>query len=290
MTHVEDADSAGTWFVRLDADGTPSAVAEAVEWLAEDAANERAFERVELAVELGRRLAADAASPLHTELARALEDPQRTGRRRVVASPLVWGGAMAAALIVGVFVAGRAPPAEVAPPVAIEAARVVTFDAPSNPVAVLPSGAVVDASAVAVLPFAAPGDAALANGLEHDIVAALRGVPGLYVIADAAVSSYAYTDLEPYEIGAQLGARGIVDAAVELGGGRVRVSARLRDAATGATLWQTAVDRSVDELYTVRDEIAETVAATMLDSSLRPPLVRADGSSASFATSKPFAP
>ena len=103
------------------------------------------------------------------------------------------------------------------------------------PVAVLPSGAVVDASAVAVLPFAAAGDATLAEGLERDVVAALRTVPGLYVIADDAVQPYAATDLAAAEIGGQLGARGIVEAAVELVDGRVLVSARLRDSATGAT-------------------------------------------------------
>ena len=170
----------------------------------------------------------------------------------------------------------------------MEAARIVTFNAPSNSVAVLPSGAVVDASAVAVLPFATAGDTTLAEGLERDVVAALRTVPGLYVIADAAVSSYAYTDLSPSEIGGQLGARGIVDAAIELVDGRVRVSVRLREAATGATVWRTDVDRPVDELNAIRYEIAESVAATMLDSSLREQVVYADRSSAPVSASKPI--
>jgi adenylate cyclase len=151
---------------------------------------------------------------------------------------------------------------------------------------VLPSGAVVDASAVAVLPFAA-GDARLAEGLERDVVASLRAVPGLYVIADAAVKPYAATELDPTEIGGQLGARGIVDAAVELVDGRVLVSARLRDAATGATLWRTEVDRPVDELSAIRNEIADSIAATMLDSSLREQ-TRADRSSAPVSASKPI--
>lgn len=177
------------------------------------------------------------------------------------------------------------PPGVEPRPVILRAAQRVAFDAPSNPIAVLPTGAVVDASAVAVLPFAASGDATLAEGLERDVVAALRTVPGLYVIADSSVSSYAYTDLSPAEIGGQLGARGIVDAGVELVDGRVHVNARLRDATTGATLWRTDVDRPVDELRAVRTEIAEYVAAAMLDSSLRAPVARADG----FAfAAKPF--
>jgi TolB-like protein len=90
------------------------------------------------------------------------------------------------------------------------------------------------------------------------------------------------------EIGSQLGARGLVDAAVELVGGRVRVSARLREAATGTTLWQTDVDRPVDELNAIRYEIAESVAATMLDSGLRAQLAREARSSAPVSYGKPF--
>ena len=151
----------------------------------------------------------------------------------------------------------------------MRAARLVAVNAPSNPVVVLPSGVVVDASAVAVLPFAAAGDATLAQGLEREVVAALRSVPGLYVVADSAVQAYAYTELAPAEIGAQLGARGVLEAAIDLVDGRVRVSARLREASTGATLWRADLERSVDELRAVRDELAEQVAAAMLDSSLR---------------------
>ena len=169
----------------------------------------------------------------------------------------------------------------------MEAARIVAFDAPANAVAVLPSGAVVDASAVAVLPFAAAGDATLAQGLERDVVASLRTVPGLYVIADAAVQPYAATDLGAAEIGGQLGARGIVDAAVELVDGRVRVSAQLRDAATGDMLWHTEFDRAVDELRAVRYEMADGIAATMLDSSLRP-VAESDRTGAPVYSSKPL--
>jgi len=134
---------------------------------------------------------------------------------------------------------------------------------------VLPTGVVVDASAVAVLPFAGAGDGTLARGLQREVVAALRGVPGLYVIAGDAVQPYAATELSAADIGGQLGARGIVDASVELADGRVNVSAQLRDAATGATLWRTEVARPVDELNAIQYEIAESVAATMFDSELR---------------------
>jgi TolB-like protein len=108
------------------------------------------------------------------------------------------------------------------------------------------------------------------------------------VIADDAVQPYAATDLAAAEIGGQLGARGIVDAAVELLEGRVLVSARLRDSATGTMLWRIDLDRPVEELNAIRYEIAESVAATMLDSRLREQVVYVDRSSAPVSASKPI--
>ena len=133
-----------------------------------------------------------------------------------------------------------------------------------------------------------PATGTFAEGLERDVVAALRTVPGLYVIADTAVSSYAYTDLSPSEIGGQLGARGIVDAAIELSTAVLRrLSVRLREADGSDGMAPTSTGR-LKSWNAIRYEIAEGVAATMLDSSLRQQVVYADRSSAPVSSSKPF--
>jgi TolB-like protein len=279
-----DAEEAARRFVRADSGGDALADAALGSWLASHPDNERALQRVELAVELGRRLAADPASALHTEAARAARQAPRRSRSGQL---VVGGGALAAALLVAVFVVrDRAP--ESAAPEPLDASRLVTFNAPSNAVAILPSGVVIDASTVAVLPFVGPGDASLAAGLEHDVATSLRTVPGLYVIADADVRPYAGTELGAAELGGLLGARGLVDASVELVDGRLRVSARLRESTTGTTLWQTEVDRPVDELRAIRTEIAEHVAMRMFDSSLRAQATRDGGTIESSGSAKPF--
>lgn len=279
------AGEAARRFVRADSGGR-GADAELREWLEERPENERALERVELGVALGRRLAADAGSALYAEAAAAA---RVRPHRRVEGGALAWGGALAAAALVAVFLLPESPPRSDGPELApLRAAQRATVDASGDPVTVLPSGVVVDSSAVAVLPFAAAGDATLAQGLERDVVAALRTVPGLYIVAADAVQPYADTDLAAAEIGSQLGVRGLVDGAVELFDGRVRVSARLREAATGATLWQTEVDRPVDELGAIRYEIAESVAAAMLDSGLREQVAREARASAPVSSSKPL--
>ncbi|HUQ52536.1 MAG TPA: hypothetical protein VM692_09960 [Gammaproteobacteria bacterium] len=280
----DEAAEAARRFVRADSGSEPANDAELASWLAARPANERAMQRIDLAVELGRRLAAEPSSALHAEAqlaARARPRPYRTPLLRTLA----WGGALAALLLVALFVVRD----DVVPPepIVIQAARTVASAAPSSAVAVLPSGVLVDASAVAVLPFAGARDAALAAGLEHDLVQALRTVPGLYVIADAAVQPYARTELDAAELGGLLGARGLVDGSVELAGGRVRVSARLREAATGATLWQAELDRPVDELRAVRYEIAEQVATAMFDSGARAALAPPERDDETFS-GKPF--
>ena len=277
------AGEAAPKFVSVDA-GEQGADVALARWLEGRPEHERAFERVELATVLARKLAADPGSALYAEAAQAA---RLASRRRPWGRALALGGAFAAAVLAGVFLLPEAPPrpAALAP---LRAADRVTVDAPRDSVAMLPTGVVVDASAVAVLPFAAAGDVTLARGLERDVVTALRTVPGLYIIADAAVQPYAATDLAAAEIGTQLGVRGLVDAAVERVDGRVRVSARLREAATGETLWQTEVDRPVDELDAIRSEIAESVADAMLESGLREQLARDARSRAPVSSSKPI--
>jgi TolB-like protein len=276
-------DAAARRFVSVDAGGEPNAEAELASWLDAQPANEVALQRVELAVALGRQLAANPASALYFEAQRAARvRPRRVPFARTLGS----GGALAAALLVALFV--WRDDVVTAPEPMLRAARQVAVDAPGTASAVLPGGIVVDASAVAVLPFAGAGDGTLAAGLARDVVSTLRTVPGLYVIADAAVQPYAGTELAAPELGGLLGVRGLVDGSVELVDGRVLVSARLREAATGATLWQTQVERSVDELRAIRSEIAESVAATMLDSSLRERAARTDGLGEPASASKPF--
>jgi TolB-like protein len=272
MSRTDSLHAAGTGaeaarlFVRADA-GEPGAAVDLASWLDERPEHERALERIDLAMALGKHLAGNPVSAVHFE---ALRAANAAPRRRALRHGLAWAGALAAAsLVVVSLVPGTAPPPAASAPATLRAAELIAVDAPGNSAAVLPTGVVVDASAVAVLPFAAAGDATLARGLQRDVVAALRGVPGLYVIAGDAVQPYAATELSAADIGGQLGARGIVDASVELTDGRVNVSAQLRDAATGATLWRTEVARPVDELDAIRYEIAESVAATMFDADLR---------------------
>ena len=66
------------------------------------------------------------------------------------------------------------------------------------------------------------------------------------------------------------------------------VDVQLRESATGATLWEGRFDRPVDDLRAVRDEMADRIAAAMLDASLRPEVDLAEDPDTGVAASKPF--
>ncbi len=258
----DPVDAAG-WRVALDAAPDDAALAARFgAWLDASPAHERATERVELAIELGRHLATDP------EIMAASARPPR---RRWTTLGLAAAAALAVAIATAIAIAplatrlGRLP--SVQPE--LRAAAMAGLPAPANSAVVLPTGVVVDGGSVALLPFASGADAStLAMGLEAEVAAALRGVPGLYVVAGAATAPYTSAmDLSAAEVGSQLGARGLVDARVLRTGARVRITAQLRDARNGTVVWRSDLDEPVDRLAHVRDAIADGIALTLLGSS-----------------------
>jgi TolB-like protein len=265
--HEERADGdpvdAAGWRVALDAAPDDAALAERFgAWLDASPAHERAMERVELAIELARHLATDP------EITAAAARPPR---RRWITLGLAAAAAIAVAVATAVAIAPWAARLVRLPIVQPElrAAAMAGLPAPANSVVVLPTGVVVDGGSVALLPFASGADAdTLAMGLEADVAAALRGVPGLYVVSGVATAPYATAlDLSAAEVGSQLGARGLVDARIQRTGARVHITAELRDARSGTVVWQSDLDEPVDRLAHVRDVIADGVALTLLGSS-----------------------
>jgi TolB-like protein len=258
-----DPVEAAGWRVALDAAPDDAALAARFgAWLDASPAHERAMERVELAIELARHLVTDPEITAAT---------RRPPRRRRITLGLAAVAALAVAVTTAISIAPWATRLGYAPSVqtGLRATAMAGLPAPANSVVVLPTGVVVDGGSVALLPFASGADAdTLARGLEADIAAALRGVPGLYVVAGAATAPYtAAMDLSAAEVGSQLGARGLVDARVQRTGARVHITAELRDARSGTVVWQSDLDEPVDRLAHARDVIADGIALTLLGSS-----------------------
>ena len=133
----------------------------------------------------------------------------------------------------------------------------------------IPSGKDVlraDRPAVAVLPFTNMGDpdqVYFSDGITEDIITELARFRELLVIARNSSFSFRDKDVDVREVGRALNADYVVEGSVRRAGDRVRITAQLINAATGAHLWAERYDRSFEDVFAIQDEIARGVVATV---------------------------
>jgi len=124
-----------------------------------------------------------------------------------------------------------------------------------------------DRPAVAVLPFENYSDAAgqehFADGLTDDIINELASWRVFPVIARTSTFAFKGQRADAEGIGAKLGARYIVHGSYSRAGHRLRVAARLVDANTGHQLASDRFDRDIDEVFEVKDQIAQMIAGSI---------------------------
>jgi TolB-like protein len=124
-----------------------------------------------------------------------------------------------------------------------------------------------DRPSVAVLPFdnlsGHPEDAYFSDGISDEIITGLAGFRALLVVARNSSFSFRGKSIDHAEIGQRLGVSYLVQGTVRRGGDRIRISAQLIEAKTGAHLWANRYDRRLDDVLTVQDEVAQTIAATL---------------------------
>ena len=124
-----------------------------------------------------------------------------------------------------------------------------------------------DRPSVAVLPFenlsGQPDDAYFSDGISDELITGLARFRTLFVIARNSSFSFRDRSIDLGEIGRRLGVTYLVQGSVRRGGHRIRITAQLVEARTGAQLWGERYDRPLDDLLTVQDEVAQTIAATL---------------------------
>ena len=114
---------------------------------------------------------------------------------------------------------------------------------------------------IAVLPFTnMGGDPYFVDGVVEDIITALSHAPRLFVIARNSTFTYRDRMVEVRQIGRELGVRYILEGSVRRAGGRLRITGRLLDAATGAHLWADHYDGEVEDVYVLLDQVTASVA------------------------------
>lgn len=122
--------------------------------------------------------------------------------------------------------------------------------------------------AIAVLPFADKGAARneshLAHGLAAEIASALAGVSDFDVLDSSETSRYTSGETRLRQLADTLGATYAVEGSVERDGDELAVTARLTDLADLDVTWRDSVRGSMDDIFTLRDAIADGVAEKLL--------------------------
>jgi hypothetical protein len=78
-------------------------------------------------------------------------------------------------------------------------------------------------------------------------------------------SSFAYKNhhADVRQIGSALGAHYLVEGSVRRLGQRIRIAVQLTDVTDGAHLWAEHYDRSLEDVFTLQDEIGRTIASAI---------------------------
>jgi adenylate cyclase len=153
--------------------------------------------------------------------------------------------------------------------------RMVT-DAGATPLAVAevkgaPSssdaGQRLDRPSVAVLPLTNlsgdPQQDYFSDGITEDITTELSRFSELLVIARNSSFKYKGKAVDIPQIGRELGARYVVEGSVRRSGERIRITAQLIDAVTGAHRWGERYDRELVDAFAVQDEVARAIVAIL---------------------------
>jgi TolB-like protein/lipoprotein NlpI len=120
---------------------------------------------------------------------------------------------------------------------------------------------------IAVLPFTNmsddPQQQYFSDGITEDIITELSRFRTLLVIARNSTFQYRDKSVDVRRIGAELGARYVVEGSVRKMGERIRITAQLIDATQGTHLWSERYDRNLEDLFDVQDEVTQTIVATV---------------------------
>jgi adenylate cyclase len=115
-----------------------------------------------------------------------------------------------------------------------------------------------------VLPFANmsgdPEQEYFADGMVEEIITALSRIHWLFVIARNSSFTYKGQAVDVKQVGRELGVRYVLEGSVRKGGNRVRITAQLIEAESGAHLWADRFDGSLEDVFELQEKVAVSVA------------------------------
>jgi adenylate cyclase len=138
---------------------------------------------------------------------------------------------------------------------------------PASNLAPTTAPALPDKPSIAVLPFenlnGDPEQGYFVDGMVEEIITALSRIRWLFVIARNSSFTYKGRAVDVKQVGRELGVLYVLEGSVRKAGNRVRITAQLLDATTGAHLWADHFDGTLEDIFQLQDNVASSVAGVI---------------------------
>ena len=133
----------------------------------------------------------------------------------------------------------------------------------THPVDKPPVASMTDKPSIAVLPFVNMSrdeeNEYFADGLAEELLNALSKIRGLRVVSRTSAFSFKGTKVDIATAAQKLNVATILEGSVRKAGNRVRIGAQLIHVATDSHLWSETYDRELEDIFSVQDDIAQSV-------------------------------
>src|SRR4030095_10706207 len=120
---------------------------------------------------------------------------------------------------------------------------------------------------IAVLPFKPLSndsrDESLEMGMTNQLITKLSNLNELVVRPMSSVRKYTDVQQDPIKAGQEVEAEGVLDGSIQKAGDRVRVTVRLIDVGSGATMFSKSFDEQFTDILKVQDSISERVTQAL---------------------------
>jgi serine/threonine protein kinase/Tfp pilus assembly protein PilF len=122
-------------------------------------------------------------------------------------------------------------------------------------------------ASVAVLPFlnmsGDPENEYFSDGLAEELLNVLAKVRKLRVAARSSAFTFRGQNVTVSAVGKALNVATVLEGSVRKSGNRVRIGVQLLNAADGYHLWTESYDRTLDDIFAVQDDIAQSVSKAL---------------------------
>jgi len=102
-----------------------------------------------------------------------------------------------------------------------------------------------------------------ADGMAEEILTALSRCKGLFVIARNSSFTYKGKPVDVRQVGRELGIRYVLEGSVRRSSNRLRFTAQLIDATSGAHIWADRFEGDITDLFELQDRFTESIVAAI---------------------------